>query len=91
MVGLGLVDGRDDRDQRAGGTTPPRAPPPLGHVSPRPVDPPEIDVLARTFDLGAELDDPSPDAAGLEQAGIVATLKHFVGYSASRAGRLHAF
>lgn len=26
---------------------------------------------------------------GLEQAGIVATLKHFVGYSASRAGRNH--
>lgn len=28
--------------------------------------------------------------AGLEEAGIVATLKHFVGYSASRAGRNHA-
>jgi beta-xylosidase len=27
---------------------------------------------------------------GLEEAGIVATLKHFVGYSASRAGRNHA-
>ncbi|MEW1808116.1 glycoside hydrolase family 3 N-terminal domain-containing protein [Pseudarthrobacter sp. NPDC080039] len=27
---------------------------------------------------------------GLEAAGIVATLKHFVGYSASRAGRNHA-
>ena len=27
---------------------------------------------------------------GLESAGIVATLKHFVGYSASRAGRNHA-
>lgn len=27
---------------------------------------------------------------GLEQAGIVSTLKHFVGYSASRAGRNHA-
>ncbi|MDQ0826989.1 beta-xylosidase [Arthrobacter sp. B2I5] len=28
--------------------------------------------------------------SGLEGAGIVATLKHFVGYSASRAGRNHA-
>ncbi|MEV6344199.1 glycoside hydrolase family 3 N-terminal domain-containing protein [Actinoplanes sp. NPDC051851] len=28
--------------------------------------------------------------AGLERAGIVATLKHFAGYSASRAGRNHA-
>ncbi|MBX6388080.1 MAG: glycoside hydrolase family 3 C-terminal domain-containing protein [Frankia sp.] len=28
--------------------------------------------------------------AGLESAGVVATLKHFVGYSASRAGRNHA-
>ncbi|MGX5715182.1 glycoside hydrolase family 3 N-terminal domain-containing protein [Arthrobacter sp. MAHUQ-56] len=28
--------------------------------------------------------------SGLEQSGIVATLKHFVGYSASRAGRNHA-
>lgn len=28
--------------------------------------------------------------AGLESAGIVATLKHFAGYSASRAGRNHA-
>ncbi|WP_255510793.1 beta-glucosidase [Micromonospora sp. WP24] len=27
---------------------------------------------------------------GLESAGVVATLKHFVGYSASRAGRNHA-
>ena len=27
---------------------------------------------------------------GLEQAGVVATLKHFVGYSASKAGRNHA-
>ncbi|CAM3877271.1 glycoside hydrolase family 3 N-terminal domain-containing protein [Kibdelosporangium persicum] len=27
---------------------------------------------------------------GMEQAGIVATLKHFAGYSASRAGRNHA-
>ncbi|MSR98432.1 glycosyl hydrolase [Arthrobacter sp. BL-252-APC-1A] len=27
---------------------------------------------------------------GLEQAGVVATLKHFAGYSASRAGRNHA-
>lgn len=27
---------------------------------------------------------------GLEQAGVVATLKHFVGYSASRGGRNHA-
>lgn len=27
---------------------------------------------------------------GLEEAGIVSTLKHFVGYSASRAGRNHA-
>ena len=28
--------------------------------------------------------------SGLEQSGIVATLKHFVGSSASRAGRNHA-
>ncbi|KQR03822.1 beta-glucosidase [Arthrobacter sp. Leaf141] len=28
--------------------------------------------------------------SGLEESGIVATLKHFVGYSASRAGRNHA-
>ena len=29
----------------------------------------------------------APTCAGLESAGVVATLKHFVGYSASRAGR----
>ena len=27
---------------------------------------------------------------GLESAGVIATLKHFVGYSASRAARNHA-